>query len=139
MRLIFCLDSKNGMMFGWRRQTQDRVLRQWIIDRIHGNKLWMSNYSAKQFQDQPNLITDDDYSSKAGPEDFCFVEDGSYSIESADEVILCHWNRRYPADKFFNVDLKSCGFRKSDSLDIKGSSHERITIEIYRRIQHEER
>ena len=65
--------------------------------------------------------------------DFCFIEDGVYSIDNADEIILCKWNRHYPADKFFDVDLKSLGFKKAKSADIVGNSHEKITIEIYRR------
>ena len=53
--------------------------------------------------------------------------------EKVSEIILCNWNRRYQADKVFDIDLKSNGFKKVASEDIKGSSHEKITIETYRK------
>lgn len=139
MKLIFCLDEKKGMMFGGKRQSQDSVLRQWIMNKTKGSKLWMSSYSAKQFKDQTGFVVDDNYDSKAALKDYCFVEDKEFSIEKADEVILCHWNRKYQADKAFDIDLKACGFRKTESEDIKGSSHEKISIEIFRRDQDEKK
>ena len=73
------------------------------------------------------------YMSKAEENDFCFIEDGVYSTDNADEIILCKWNRHYPADKFFDTDLKALGFKKVNTEDIAGTSHEKITIETYRR------
>lgn len=93
----------------------------------------MSSYSSKQFGDVSAILVDNDYMSKAEENDFCFIEDGVYSTDNADEIILCKWNRHYPADKFFDADLKSLGFKKAKSADIVGNSHEKITIEIYRR------
>ena len=133
MKLIFCIDEKNGMMFLGKRQSQDSVLREWIICHTTGSKLWMSNYSAKQFKDLTGYIADDAYQTNAVVGDYCFVEDKGYSLEKASEVILCKWNRKYQADKVFDVDLKTTGFKKVGSEDIKGSSHDKITIEIYRK------
>lgn len=133
MKLIFCVDDKNGMMFFGKRQSQDSVLREWIINYTAGSELWMSSYSAKQFKDLEGYIVDDDYSAKAAMEDYCFIEDKGYSLENVSEIILCHWNRRYQADKFFNLDLKTNGFKKTDCIDIKGSSHDKITIETYKK------
>ena len=133
MKLIFCIDSKNGMMFFGKRQSQDKGLREWILNYVQGSKLWMSSYSSKQFGDVSAILVDNDYMSKAEENDFCFIEDGVYSIDNADEIILCKWNRHYPSDKVFDIDLKSFGFKKVGSEDIKGSSHDKITIERYRR------
>lgn len=99
----------------------------------------MSCYSAKQFKEDTGIIADDNYGSKAAQDDYCFVEDMPFEIEKADEVILCHWNRKYQADKHFDVDLRKFGFRKACSEDIKGSSHERITIDTYRRDNNEKK
>ena len=55
------------------------------------------------------------------------------NLPNVTEIILCKWNRKYQADKFFDVDMKSNGFKKICSEDIKGSSHDKITIEIYKR------
>ena len=133
MKLIFCIDDKKGMMFFGKRQSQDSVLREWIINRTTGSNLWMSNYSSKQFKDLTGYIADDDYQIKAAVGDYCFVEDKGYALEGVSEIILCHWNRKYQADKVFDIDLKANGFKKVDSEDIKGSSHDKITIETYRK------
>ena len=133
MKLIFCIDDKKGMMFFGKRQSQDSVLREWIISHTTGSNLWMSNYSAKQFKDLTGYIADDDYQIKATIGDYCFIEDKGYALEGVSEIILCHWNRKYQADKVFDIDLKANGFKKVDSEDIKGSSHDKITIETYRK------
>mgnify|MGYP000439949858 CR=1 FL=1 len=44
MIVITCLDQKNGMMFNHRRQSQDSVLREWIVNHTAGSKLWMSSW-----------------------------------------------------------------------------------------------
>ena len=69
MKMIFCIDDKNGMMFFGKRQSQDSVLREWIINYAKGSKLWMSPYSAKQFDGNPNISVDDGYMSKAEEND----------------------------------------------------------------------
>lgn len=42
-----------------------------------------------------------------------FIEDGDYSADKASEIVLCKWNRHYPSDKVFDIDLKSLAFKKS--------------------------
>ena len=133
MKLIFCIDDKKGMMFFGKRQSQDSVLREWIINHTAGSKLWMSAYSARQFSDQSGYIVDDNYVANALTDDYCFIEDKGYSLDNVSEIILCKWNRKYQADKVFDIDLKANGFKKVSSEDIKGSSHDKITIEIYKK------
>ena len=133
MKLIFCIDNKNGMMFFGKRQSQDSLLRKWIIEHSVDGKLWMSSYSAKQFNDHIGYIVDDNYMQNASSGDYCFIEDKGYVLDKVSEIILCKWNRRYQADKVFSIDLKTNGFKKVASEDIKGSSHEKITIETYKR------
>lgn len=133
MKIILCVDKSMGMMFFGRRQSQDRILREWIHNHTAGYNLWMSQYSARQFQDQPDFLCDDDYSQKAGADDYCFVEDKGFDLWNVSEIILCHWNRKYQSDLKFTVDLKANGFRKVNSENIQGSSHDKITIETYRR------
>lgn len=134
MRLIFCVDDIGGMMFFGRRQSQDRILREYLLGLVGGGRLWMSEYSGRQFLPDDRIVIDNGYWEKAESSDFCFIEDGDYDLSRCDEVILCHWNRRYQADKFFKADLKAEGFGRVDLQQIKGSSHDKITIETYRRI-----
>jgi len=133
VKLIFCIDDKKGLMFFGKRQSQDSVLREWIVSHTAGSKLWMSAYSAKQFSDYKDYMVDDCYITSATTGDYCFVEDKGYTLENVSEIILCKWNRKYQADVFFDIDLKANGFKKVDSEDIKGSSHEKITIETYKK------
>ena len=114
MKIIVCVDNQNGMMFNHRRQSQDRVLRKRILELTGGKKLWMNAYSQKQFlqvngnmskeQEQSGQIqADEAFLEKAGPGEYCFVENKDVvPYESRiEEVILCHWNRDYPADMYW--------------------------------------
>lgn len=131
MKLIFCLAKDKSMMFFGKRQSKDEVLRAWLLERIGDAKLWMSNYSAKQFEGAAGIVVDDNYMANASADDWCFVEDKDFSSEGVSEILLCHWNRSYPGDKFFDLDLKALGFKKTDSIDIVGKSHDKITVETY--------
>lgn len=131
MKLIFCIDERNGLMFNGRRQSQDRILRERVLNLCSGSQLWMSEYSAKQFTEGGNFITDDDYLSKAAETDYCFIENGDYSFENCTEVILYNWNRHYPSDIQFDFDLKANGYKRVSKTDFIGSSHKKITEEIY--------
>lgn len=131
MNLIFCIDDRNGLMFNGRRQSQDSVLRERILTQCSDSQLWMSEYSAKQFTEGGNFIVDNDYLSKAADNDYCFIEDGNYSFENCQKIILYHWNRHYPSDIQFNFDFKSNGYKRVSKADFVGSSHKKITEEVY--------
>lgn len=133
MKLIFCLSKDKGMMFFGKRQSKDAVLNEWILNHIGSSQLWMSSYSGKMFGANDKIIIDDDYVNKAAADDYCFIEDKPYSLEKASEIIICNWNRAYPGDVKFTADLKADGFKKVESVDIVGSSHEKITIEMYKK------
>lgn len=135
MKLIFCIEKSKGMMFFGKRHSSDKKLRDKILFLSASNKLWVSSYTAKQFEDQSKIVIDNEYQNKAGESDYCFVEDLPYTVDGVTEIVLCHWNRKYPSDKFFDIDLKAEGFKKVSKEDIAGSSHEKITIEVWRREQ----
>lgn len=134
MRLIVCLDDRGGMTFGGRRQSQDRVLRARIMEMTRGTRLFMSEYSAKQFADCEGIVVDNGYRRRAGEGDTCFFEDGELSLDGVTELVIYRWNRHYPSDKKFPCDPEACGFRKVASADFAGSSHETITEDIYERM-----
>ncbi len=130
MKLIFCIEKSKGIMFFGKRVSKDALLNDRLLEIIGDNRLWVSDYSASLFK---GATVDNDYSAKAGEGDYCFIEDRGYNLENTNEIILCHWNRKYPADKFFDIDLAANGFKKASSEDIVGSSHDKITIETYKR------
>ncbi len=49
MKLIVCLDDKNGMMFNNRRQSRDKILIENMLELCKDKKLYTSEYSSKLF------------------------------------------------------------------------------------------
>ena len=49
-----------------------------------------------------------------------------------EKIILFKWNRNYPGDFFFDIDVTSNHWILQESKDFPGSSHEKITMEVYR-------
>ena len=131
MKYIICLEKNNGMLFFNKRHSQDSLLREHILGLVGENNLFMSNYSKKQFEESSKIIVDDNYVKNANSQDYAFVEDMGFDCANADEFILCKWNRKYPSDKFFSLDLSGLGYKKCSTENIKGSSHDKITIERY--------
>ena len=133
MKLCVCLDKKNGMMFFGKRQSQDSKQRERFLSLVGENKLWMSAYSSKLFGDSPNIVVDDNCGFLAHENDYCFIEDQPFDISKCSTIIIYKWNRQYQADKSLTVDLKAERFKKISTQDFEGSSHDRITEEIYER------
>ena len=120
MKLIVCLDEALGMAFNNRRQSRDQEVVKKIKEIVGENPLYINEYSRDLF---PEGVV----GKTCG---FYFAEvDLPYS--TPDEIYAFYWNRLYPADLKFTVDLslydtvKTCEFR--------GSSHEKITLINYRR------
>ncbi len=43
------------------------------------------------------------------------------------------WNRTYPSDLYFDINVQNEQWELIESEEFQGSSHEKITKEIYRR------
>ena len=132
MKIIVCVDKSNGMLFGGRRQSQDSILREKILSVIGEQKLFLNEYSAKMFENKKQLVVSEDFLHEATENDFCFIENCEIAVENVTEVYLFNWNRDYPADKYFPIDLKE-NFKKVKTENFAGSSHKKITFEIYQR------
>lgn len=132
MILIVCLDDNNGMMFNKRRQSKDSAVRADMIAHAGGSAVWMSSYSAKQFEEPEAVISvDDAFLEKAGDGEFCFLEgEGALAAEDRiEKLIVYKWNRMYPSDVKFDIDLSS--WKLDSTAEFAGSSHEKITKEVY--------
>ena len=68
----------------------------------------------------------------AGEDDFCFVENVPVTqyISKIGKVYLFKWNRNYPTDFTFDLDLNS-NFILISVEEFKGNSHELITLEVW--------
>ena len=126
MKLIVCLDDNRGMLFNNRRQSRDRVLIENILEYCKGKKLYTNEYSAKLFPENSVEIIEDMNEIRNG---YCFAENFTVNENDVEEIIIYKWNRVYPADVYFNIDLN--GWKLSETMDFEGSSHDKITREIY--------
>lgn len=128
MILIVCVDDNMGMAFNHRRQSQDRLLRRRLLERVGASKLRMSPYTARQFDALPeNVQVSEMFLSEAEAGEYCFAE--LSCPDDAEGVVLYRWNRSYPADVHFTLDLSA--FRLAERTDFPGFSHPKITEEIY--------
>ncbi len=131
MKLIVCVDERNGMLFNKRRQSRDRLLIADIMNLAQGSNIWINRFSQNLFESEKVKVSEDEMSNLE-KEDFCFIENIKPSSleEKADEIIIYHWNRMYPADEFFDIDLEENWVFLSE-YEFEGSSHEKITRRIY--------
>lgn len=138
MNVIVCLDDNNGMLFNKRRQSQDRVLRQRVLDLASGGRLLMNPYSQKMFAqdvdetDCAGITVSEDFLEKSLPGDFSFVETEALEPvkDKIEKLIIYRWNRKYPTDFHFDLHLEE-DFQLMKTEEFIGSSHEKITEEIY--------
>ena len=133
MIIMTVVDDHGGISFHNRRQSQDRVLRQRMMEIAGDSGIYMSPYPAKLFSEYANVIhEDEDFLEKAGMGAYCFVEDRAIAPvqEKIEKIILFRWNRAYPADMYFDITL-SDGWHVTETHEFAGSSHEKITEEVY--------
>lgn len=133
MIAVVCVDDSMGMMFNGRRQSRDRVLAARVAELARGNRLWMNPYSYELFENiaEGNINIDLDFLSKASDGELCFVENEELqAVENIiEKLILFRWNRSYPSDMTLDIDLRN--WRLEESQDFVGSSHDKITMEVY--------
>lgn len=133
MNVLVCIDKDNGMMFFGKRQSQDVVQREKMLELIGQQKVFMTAYSAKLFDNDNRIVIDDNYLTNATENDYCFIENGDYDIDKCSVVVLYKWNRKYPADRYFDVQKLKKDFKLVKKTDFVGNSHEKITEEVYER------
>jgi hypothetical protein len=128
MKIIVCVDDDYGMLFNNRRVSRDKALTEKIYEIAKDNKLWIGHFSEKLFE--TGVTVDDDMLEKAGKEDFCFVENMQTEAfkDRADEIYLFKWNRRYPADLYFDREILDA-YYCAETEEFAGNSHEKITLE----------
>ncbi len=133
MILIAAVDDAGGMMFNRRRQSQDRILREKILSLTGGGVLWMNAYTAGQFPEGAPVQVDEACLDRAGAGEYCLIENLSAKSHGGEieKLILFHWNRRYPGDFFFDIDVTAPGWALLETEEFPGSSHEKITMEVY--------
>lgn len=122
------------MLFNHRRLSRDRRVCEKILDYSNEKELWMNAYSRKLFTnltDINNIQVDEEFLDKS--QSICFVENQDITpyLPKIDTLVLFQWNRDYPADFFFTVDLSQWNLISTE--DFEGTSHEKITMEVYKK------
>ena len=133
MILIACVDDKNGMMFNFRRQSRDKLVIENICEMVGDKKLWVNEYSKKMFEaEKVNLFVSNQDFFEAELDEYCFTENVIPTKIENDitKVILYYWNREYPADQYFDLELND--WILESEIEFEGSSHEKITRKIFK-------
>ncbi len=132
LNIIVCVDKDNGMLFNNRRLSKDKILCEKILEITSSSKLLMNEYTKTLFENSENIIVDNNFLQNANLGDFCFIENIDINeYDQIEQVYIFNWNRKYPADRFFNLNLSN--FKKIKTENFAGNSHEKITLEIYTR------
>lgn len=129
MTLIVCLDDNNGMMFNKRRQSRDAAVIKDMVQYVAPCTISVESYSAELFADY-SVLVEQSLTDKNG---IRFIERDiinqcDFNIE---KLIVYRWNRRYPSDIKFPIEEITNNMRLCETLDFAGSSHDRITREVY--------
>lgn len=139
MILIVCLDENGGMAFNRRRQTRDAEQRRHLQTRLKGKTLWMNEYSAKLYQKEMTDVVCKSLKSitevqDLKAKDYVLVETENVEaiVDRFDEIWVYHWNRSYPDDVVFPMN-KLKEYRMCESEEFRGTSHDVIRFEVYRK------
>ena len=129
MTLYICLDDRNGLKFNNRRQSRDSAVLEDIRRQMTGSLL-IGSYSEK-------LIREGEIPYVLPPEtaeDF-FAEDipSDEILGKTSKLVIYRWNRHYPSDVRWEPDLAGMGFILTETTEFAGTSHEKITREVYER------
>ena len=133
MTVMLCIDERGGMLFMNRRLSRDRILMKDIEKEVGEGILYISEFSEDLFPDSSiSVMCVPEPLLSAGKEDFVFIENEVLvnCIDKIDRLIIYNWNRSYPYD--FELDINPRAFfTLKESYDFKGSSHDKITKEIF--------
>lgn len=134
MLVALCLDNNNGLLFNDRRQSRDIKVCEDFISSSQG-KIYLEEYSRTIFESFDGVSYCDNPIELATKDDSCFVEktDVTSYLDRIDTIVIYNWNRDYPFDISFDIDLESEGFRLESVIDFIGNSHEKITKEVYKK------
>ncbi|MGN0400266.1 MAG: ribonuclease Z [Blautia sp.] len=136
MYLIACVDDRMGMLFNHRRVSRDKKVSLDILDLCKENYLYIEESSALLFAEVPceKIRIIKDFSSADLKGQYVFLENPEKIQEQdTEEIILYRWNRKYPADRYFPIDLTR--WKMLETWEFPGNSHEKITKERYEKYE----
>lgn len=134
MTIIVCIDDKFGVLFDGKRQSRDRGLIENLIELVSSERLIVSPFSAALFEGYEVEIREKPLDA-ADRGDFVFIEGGGLLpyLDKIEEIVIYKWNRTYPRDALLDLVPEKNGFKLVESVDFVGTSHKKITREVYRK------
>ena len=124
------------MLFNKRRQSRDSAVIANIAESVGDGILYISDFSESLFADSEiSVISVPEPLSSVSDSGYVFVENLHISdfTKHIDTLIIYRWNRKYPYHFSLDIIPQECGFTLADSCDFKGSSHDKITKEVYKK------
>ncbi len=124
-----------GISFNSRRQSKDKELIARLCSQADGRRILIKEYSARLFEGTGADACVCDSFESAGERDLVFIEceEPTKYMKAAERVIVYRWNRLYPSDTVLADTPDKLGFALCGTCDFEGSSHERITEEIWKK------
>jgi hypothetical protein len=134
MYIVVCLDTMGGILFNNRRQSRDSVIVNDVVN-MAGEKLYMSAYSKKLFKDVDGITVGEEFPFTYDEGAYCFAECEipEDAVDKAEGFVIYHWNKLYPQDVSFDISLVKNNFKLESSEDLVGTSHDKITKEIWKK------
>ena len=127
------LDDEEGMLFYGKRLSKDRVLTEDFVRSAGNLPVCAATFSKILFASYPEVQLCDDPFEQAPDGAYCFIENYHLAphLDMIDTLIIYRWNRFYNSDFKLDIDVKKCGYKLVSATDFAGSSHDKITKEIY--------
>ena len=135
MKVVVCLCNRGGLLFNNRRQSRDRILIKNLSEYIGDGALFVNAFSSMLFDGADvSAIEVSEPLLAAGDDDFVFCENLSLKEykDKIGEMVIYRWNRSYPADFFCDLNPEEAGLKLCEKTEFEGSSHDKITREVYR-------
>ncbi len=124
MTLYFCIDSAGGIAFNGRRQSRDSAITADVLADC-GGVLYASEYTKKLI---PQAIV---FETIGQGDTFLELTEPSRYFDLFDRLVIYNFNRHYPSDVAMIDSPFLYGFNLSESSEFVGTSHEKITKEVY--------
>ena len=134
MKVVVCLCDRGGMLFNNRRQSRDRILINNLVEYIDDGALFVNEFSSPLFSNSDSSVIEVSNPLEVAKEnDFVFVENLNLSKHKGkiSEMVIYKWNRSYPCDFFLDVMPSDIGLALREATEFEGSSHDKITREVY--------
>ena len=129
------LDDNEGMLLFGKRQSKDRVMIAEFVNSVGAENICVSPFSKRLFEAYKGVKYADFPISECKDGGACFIENEPLAphTDVIGTLIIYRWNRLYHSDVKFDIKPLECGFKLESVSEFVGSSHDKITKEVYRR------